>query len=207
MKERYCQFDFKKDHIDETCGRFEAYIPYKRLYDRLTPEQLLSLINDAKINHWQALDLTSCGLETLPDELWDMPDLQMLYLGNVPKESVKSKQSPYGKSDNTFSVLPRKIESLSNLRVLSLARNIITVEGDSVLKLPALLHLDIYNCGFRQVPQSLLVPTLEEIGFNCLPPCFYFFSFLIFLILTRYLVKVNIYIKGDVITASPYHLM
>ncbi len=167
-KEKYRQFNLKKDHIDETCGRYDVYIPYKRLYAELTQEQLLQLINDAKINRWQALDLTSCGLEALPDELWDMPDLQMLYLGNDPKESIKNKQPSYNKSDNTFTILPRKIESLTNLRVLSLTRNIIKVEGDSVLQLPTLLHLDIYNCGFRQVPECLLLPTLEEIGFNCL---------------------------------------
>lgn len=170
-REKYRQFNQKKDHIDETCGRYEAYIPYKRLYTTLTEEQLLQLISDAKTYRWQALDLTSCGLETLPDELWDMPDLQMLYLGNHSKEFNKNKQSSPSDldiSDNRFTVLPRRIESLTNLRVLSLSKNFVKIEGDSVLKLSTLLHLDIYNCGFRQVPESLLVPTLEEIGFNCL---------------------------------------
>ncbi len=34
------------------------YLPYERLYDKLNAEELLQLINDAKQNCWQILDLS-----------------------------------------------------------------------------------------------------------------------------------------------------
>lgn len=41
-------------------------------------------------------------------------------------------------------------------------------EGKATLNLPHLIHLDIFNCNFPQVPDPFLIPSLREIGFNCL---------------------------------------
>ena len=78
----YERFNPVKHSIAYACGRYERFIPYSRKYGKLSQSQLLDLIAYAKVNHWQALDLNCCGLSELPDELWDLPDLQMLYLGN-----------------------------------------------------------------------------------------------------------------------------
>ena len=163
-KEKYIPFDTKRHSINQTCGRFEDFIPYERNYGTLTQEELLSLIRDAGRYHWQALDLTCCGLDTLPDELWELTQLRMLYLGNPKfRHPFRADTQP-----NTFSVLPRKIEGLRNLQVLCLVNRSVQVEGDGVLLLPRLIHLDIFDCGFPQVPTQLLIPSIEGIGFNCL---------------------------------------
>ena len=57
-----------------------VYLPYQRLYTNLTATQLAELLTDAKKNHWQALDLRLSGLHSLPKNLWDLPDLRVLYL-------------------------------------------------------------------------------------------------------------------------------
>ncbi len=167
-RENYKLFDRKKHHINDTCGRFGQYIPYKRKYTTLGHEQLLQLIRDAKELKWQALDLTSCGLTTLPDELWDLPDLKMLYLGNVRLRPLRTEEGLRKDEENRPLVLPSKIESLTNLQVLSLSSDKIQFESEILLNLPNLIHLDIFDCNFDQVPKQLLIPSIQEIGFNCL---------------------------------------
>lgn len=167
-KAGYRRFDPKKHHINETCGRHVPFIPYERLYTTLNETQLLQLISDAKIFQWQALDLSNCGIKQLPDELWDLPDLKMLYLGNRSQDLTREEVVSLEDTENSFHILPRKIESLGNLQVLSLSWNEIYIEGDYPLDLPQLIHLDIFHCNFPQIPNSLLIPSLREIGYNCL---------------------------------------
>ncbi len=167
-RENYKLFDRKKHHINDTCGRFGLYIPYKRKYTSLDHEQLLQLIRDAKELKWQALDLTNCGLTTLPDELWDLPDLKMLYLGNVRLRPLRTEEGLRKVEENRPLVLSSKIESLTNLQVLSLSSDEIQFESEILFNLPNLIHLDVFDCNFNQVPKQLLIPSIQEIGFNCL---------------------------------------
>ena len=157
----YKHFNPKSHHINDTCGKYIHFIPYERLYSTLDQDELLQLISDAKKHKWQALDLTSCGLTYLPDELWELPDLKMLYLGN-------RLQSEKDMSSNKFFCFPQKSQSLINLQVLSLANNAIGFENNLPLDFPNLIHLDIFDCEFPQIPEPLLISSVQEIGFNCL---------------------------------------
>jgi len=168
QKDTYKLFDPKKHHISDTCGRFGLYIPYKRKYALLSNEELLQLIQDAKALKWQALDLTSCGLTTLPDELWDLPDLKMLYLGNNRSGSLRTDEGIHKVEASNSLILSAKIESLRNLQVLSLSNCEIQFESEVPFNLPNLVHLDIFDCNFNQVPNQLLLQSIQEIGFNCL---------------------------------------
>ncbi len=168
QKDTYKLFDPKKHHISDTCGRFGLYIPYKRKYTLLSNEELLQLIQDAKALKWQALDLTSCGLTTLPDELWDLPDLKMLYLGNNRSGSLRTDEGIHKVEASNSLILSAKIESLRNLQVLSLSNCEIQFESEVPFNLPNLVHLDIFDCNFNQVPKQLLLQSIQEIGFNCL---------------------------------------
>lgn len=163
-KNDYTKFDPEIHHIYDTCGygRFSVFIPYKRLYETLNQDELLQLIRDAKAFHWQALDLSKCGLTSLPDELWDLPDLQMLYLGNQ-----LGKVNKINKTNINRLLIPTKTERLQKLQVLNLAGNRIKFEDDIPLNIPQLIHLNIFNCGFPQIPNSLLISSLKEISFNC----------------------------------------
>lgn len=161
-KKNYKRFDPKVHRINETCGsRHDMFIPYKRKYGVLSPEQLQELIQEAKRYRWQALDLSDCGLMHLPDELWELPELRILYLGNNADYIKDLVYSP-----NTFTAIPRKIEQLRNLQVLSLSRVSLIDSGDAALKLEQLLHLDIYGCGYCRFPSIFQIPTLEGFGFD-----------------------------------------
>lgn len=164
-KTEYTIFDPEKHVRFYYCYHLSKFLPYKRNYEILNKEELLFLIKAAKEHHWQALDLTRCGIKTLPDELWELSDLKILYIGN----GYTSLSDDF--KDNTFSVIPKKIEQLKNLRVLSLANKENTIfEVDKTLDLPNLIHLDITNCGYPQIPKPLLIPSLEGIMYNCPSP-------------------------------------
>lgn len=167
-KKNYVRFNPAKHDIAYTCGRnYERFIPYCRKYGKLDKSQLLKLIACAKANHWQALDLKCCGLSELPEALWDLPDLKMLYLGNEEYPSGRERETVHGWENNHIVSLPRNIGRLGNLQVLSLAGSYLTDTGEPPLDMKDLIHLDIFNCGYSQFPNLFLIPTLRGIGFNC----------------------------------------
>ena len=103
--------------FDEEWRNITEILPYERLYETLTPEQLQELLRDAKRLRWQALDLYRCGLEYLPPELGYLPDLRTLDLGNMrwfDTDKFKNAKA------NAFSELPHSVGNLVNLQLLSL---------------------------------------------------------------------------------------
>lgn len=126
------------------------------------------LIRDAKQYHWQALDLSFCGLADLPDELWDLEDLKILYLGNAwTRHSHLLDDGLTNGRENTFSIIPQKIEQLKNLQVLSLHHVSLIDREECPLKLEQLVYLDIFGCGYSRFPKMFLIPSLKAFGFDC----------------------------------------
>lgn len=158
-KSKYDPFDLGINYTSDFYGILNQFLPYERTYDCLNQHELRELLQDARLYHWQALDLSCCGLATLPDELWELQDLRILYLGNLNCNK---------NNRNTFSILPRKIERLTNLQILNFRDNSFQIEGDTPLRLNNLRHLELFDCGFTQFPSALLIPSLEVVRFNCL---------------------------------------
>ena len=156
-------FDPTIDKISDvfSISKKNIILPYRRKYRSLNKNQLLKLIDSAQKNHWQALDLSNCGLTELPDELWKLTDLRILYLGNNNHRYRRSLA-------NSIATISNKIEELQNLQALSIGSLHCTFEKESPLDLPNLLYLDIYDCGFHQIPNALMLPSLKGLGFNCL---------------------------------------
>lgn len=164
-KTEYTIFDPEIHDCFNSCFRLSDFLPYKRIYTKLNKKELLFLIKAAKEHNWQALDLRCCGLKTLPDELWELSDLKILNIGNY-NEFLNF----YG-NDNTIPVIPKRIEQLKNLRVLSLTcKENTKFEDDKTLDLPNLIYLDISHCGYPQIPKPLLIPSLEGIVYDCPNP-------------------------------------
>lgn len=188
-KNTYEHFNPVKHSIADTCGiNYDDFIPYHRKYGKLSQSQLLDLIACAKANRWQALDLSYCGLSELPDELWDLPNLRMLYLGSeLPHFVYEEEAQVY--EDNHIAFLPKNIERLENLQVLNLEGNHLMDTGGPPLSMKKLIHLDAAKGGFSQFPDLLLIPTLRELAFDCqerfLPENFVTLTSLRVLYLTR----------------------
>lgn len=81
-------FNYSRQSYAHLSVHLEDYLPYMRRYRDLTPAELQALIRDARDNRWTALDLSSCNLRELPDELWTLKELQILALGNRDRKSV-----------------------------------------------------------------------------------------------------------------------
>ena len=129
-------------------GTIEHILPYERLYDTLSPNSLDELLRDAKRLHWQALDLRQCGLRTLPETLFNLPDLKFLSLSN--QLSVDDSIS----NRNTFSYIPDTIDLLVNLEFLDLGGTHITALPDSISKLTNLRALNLSGTLISCLPTS-----------------------------------------------------
>ena len=72
-------------------------------------------IAQAKAEGWTELDLAGLELETLPPELWELEQLEVLLLGKTDEE---------GKTiGNKLQKLPDEIQNLTNLKLLNLYHN------------------------------------------------------------------------------------
>lgn len=157
----YERFDPQKHDFLTAVLYPDRFLPYIRHYCSLSADQLSSLIYDAQRYHWQALDLSMCGLDSIPDELWELTDLEMLWLGwsNILRDIHVG-------SSNTFLHLPRKIEQLQHLQFLSLWYKDVHIDSSEPLNLPNLHDLIIgAQLTENSIPRQLLIPSLKRIEF------------------------------------------
>ena len=127
-------------------------LPYERLYKTLTQEQLQELLWNAKRLRWQALDLHRCGLQTLPPELGNLPDLRILDLGNgCWDDTDKFKDA----TENVFSALPDSVGQLSNLQRLYLSNTQLSALPDSIGNLANLRTLWLSNMSLTALPDFI----------------------------------------------------
>ena len=140
--------------------QLENFLPYKRNYADLTPEQLQILIQDARKNSWEALDLRRCGLRELPEELWNLTNLRTLCLGSTMPVSL-------GGHSNFIIRIPRNIKKLSNLQTLSLRWcGLNSVEGSRPLNLPNLQQLSLVGSTFLELPEAFAIPSLQKLDLS-----------------------------------------
>ena len=149
-KERYgkLHLDIYSVSAEEISLFIEDFLPYERHYATLTQKQLLSLIEDANRFQWEVLDLTCCGLDTLPDEIGKLTSVQLLALGNNFFSKAKTGR-------NTFTVLPDTIAKMRNLEVLDLQGSCVTSLPQSIGQLSKLRYLDLYDSKIRTLPDSI----------------------------------------------------
>ena len=153
--------DFKS--VDEKWTNIAEILPYERLYETLTQEQLQELLQDAKRVHWKALDLQRCGLKTLPPELGELIDLQVLDLGNGSWINNKFENT----KKNMFTTLPESIGNLSNLQGLYLDYARITALPKSIGNLSNLQELRLNNTQITALPESIgNLSNLQELRLN-----------------------------------------
>lgn len=160
-RQSYRHFNANLHNMGEVFHITESYLPYHRMYTTLSLDELRELIAKARENHWQALDLSCCGLYDLPDELWELTELRLLFLGNTHFSESHS--------ENHFPILPRKIEKLVNLQALSLGymgNNAPVVEYSRPLNLPNLRFLELYDTYYPQLPEAFAIPSLEGLATN-----------------------------------------
>ncbi|MCI0697266.1 ADP-ribosylation factor-like protein [candidate division KSB1 bacterium] len=113
----------------------------------MTREELLAIIEQARRENWEGLDLRSKGITELPPEIGQLKKLKRLDLGNewnTPDEL-----------DNKLTQLPEEIGQLNSLQTLDLTYVRLTALPESVGQLKSLKTLDLTSNELTALPESI----------------------------------------------------
>lgn len=149
-------YSTKRSTIANTFDRKKTVLEYERKYTSLTQEQLEDLLIEARDNEWQTLDLSNCRIDKLPDLLWEVTSLRVLYIGN------NSMDDNY----NSIKEIPAGIGKLENLEALSIYRLPISSVSKEFRNLKKLTYLDCFRCEFTNFPNNLLNRNIKGIGID-----------------------------------------
>lgn len=156
--EDYHKYSSKRKSIADTFGDAGKSLPYIRKYLGLDEVQLRSLLKDAEENKWDALDLSNTGISTLPEELFEITTLKVLWLGNNYSNNAPK---------NTITVIQDDIEKLNNLEAISLYGLKDIKISKQVKSLPNLAYVDCFKCDFNRFPSNLMNRRITGIGIDC----------------------------------------
>ncbi|XP_078664037.1 uncharacterized protein LOC144907104 [Branchiostoma floridae x Branchiostoma belcheri] len=116
------------------------------------------------------LDLSNQGLTSIPEEVFDITDLEVLDVSNNKLTSIPEAIGRLQKltilyiESNQLTEVPPGVCSLSNLEVLSVGSNPIRYLPDDVRRLTRLKTLSIRSCKFEKFPRQVLqLKTLEKL--------------------------------------------
>ena len=114
-------------------------MPYRRLYEELTPEQLSELLRDAEKQQWKALDLSATNIREVPEAITRLSSLQTLSL-----------------FDTQISEVPESITRLSKLQTLNLGFTQISEVPETITRLSKLQTLNLSGCHLKAIPYALV---------------------------------------------------
>jgi len=134
------------------------------VYDKITER-----ISRAVHHGWNKLDLKNCGLNKIPQIIFDKcPDLLILDLSNDPSCAPSER--------NNITCIPEQIKNLKKLTRLNLANNDLTEINESLGQLINLKNLNLSNNKIKYLPPQVAnLPKLENLNlegnpFDLLPP-------------------------------------
>ena len=146
----------------------------KRQKESITQKELLAIIEQARINEWEELDLSGKEINELPLEIGNLKKLKRLILGgdyefgnNLSKlpieigQLVNLEELIVGR--NRLSSLPDSIEHCKNLRELNVNENALKVIPESVYKLSQLKILRIASNPIEVLSSSIANLSVLEI--------------------------------------------
>lgn len=125
-------------------------------------------IDNVKDHGWQVLNLRNCGLQSIPEEVFNYTDLVTIDLSNDEfcEEEYK----------NRITEVPDSIGRLINLKRLNLADNKIKYLSPDISRLKKLIYLNICNNKLTDISEKIAnMPSLTELSmegnpFDMLPP-------------------------------------
>ena len=144
-----------------TCHRSPPPITSASVKKMNQPNDLLEKIKTAKDNNLKSLDLSLSQLTEIPEEVFELANLECLYLRNnalitLPEEIIKlSRLTKLDLSGNTLTKVPESIGKLTRLRELNLMGNSLTDLPESIGKLTKLRELNLMSNAFTEFPASV----------------------------------------------------
>ncbi len=134
----------------------------------LNEQKINKALENVKLHEWQTLDLRNCGLEYIPDEIYEYDNLRTIDLSNDSycDENMR----------NAIESIPSKISHLKNLTRLNLSNNQVANISEKISNLKSLKYLDLSTNKLTHLSEkianmrSLKVLHLEDNPFDLLPP-------------------------------------
>jgi internalin A len=124
-----------------------------------------AILHRARAERAHVLDLGNCGLASFPEQVFDLPDLEVLVLGPryyVPGKDAVVQSANHGPT-NTIPELPDDLQHLPNLRSLSLADNPITTI-EPLRHAHRLVQLDISSTRVSRIDCLAALPQLTHLS-------------------------------------------
>ncbi len=135
--------------------------------------ELEQIIDRARLDRLDKLNLRHCGLSTIPESIGNLSDLTSLDLYNnelkVLPASIGnlSKLTNLNLNHNQLTNVPDSICQLSNLTTLILSNNQLTGLPDTITNLSKLTHLGLEYCQLASLPASITqFPSLTHLELN-----------------------------------------
>ena len=113
----------------------------------MTREELLAIIEQARRENWEELDLRGKGITELPPEIGQLKNLKKLDLGNRWDTPDEFK--------NKLTRLPDEIGQLTTLQTLELGFNQLTALPEAICQLTSLQTLNLYNNRLIALPEAI----------------------------------------------------
>jgi internalin A len=145
---------------------------------KVNNEKIRRTLNNVKNFGWQNVDLRNCGLDEIPKEIFDCPNIVTLDLGNdsyveitqqnrilqVPEDIIKLKKlSILNLENNDVRHINDSIVNLKELRTLNLQNNNLKDISEKVANMPGLKELILYNNPFEMLPPEIVARGIESI--------------------------------------------
>jgi small GTP-binding protein len=121
-------------------------------------KEALRRIEVAKSNNLRIISFSKLGLTSLPDELWELENLERLMLPRnnltkIPDEIIKLKRlKSININRNYVKDISSNITKLQNLTQLTISRNELTEVPEVLLKIPNLLGLNLSKNNLSDFP-------------------------------------------------------
>ncbi|MGB0839488.1 MAG: COR domain-containing protein [Chitinophagales bacterium] len=143
-------------------------------------EKAIRRITACSDNQLTTLDISNCGLTTIPDEVFELTHLTHLKLGhwsdhikqsrnvitNISADIARLTQlTTLDLGSNEIQELPDALTELAHLESLDLSNNSLTALPSQVTQLSGLKILDLRSNKLKQLPESIgLLSKLERLG-------------------------------------------
>lgn len=134
----------------------------------LDTRKIEETMKNVTVHGWQIVNLRNCGLSSIPEELFNHPDIVSIDLGNDDYLEENKR--------NRITVVPDGISSIERLSRLNLQNNKIEKVSDEVANLSRLKYLNLENNQLKELPEKIAnMEGLEKLAisgnpFDMLPP-------------------------------------
>lgn len=135
-------------------------------------------IDVIRTHGWQQLDLRNCGLQDIPNEIFEFTDLVLLDLGNddycdeqeknkitvIPDEILKLKKlATLNVQNNRVNKISEQISTLKNLKTLDLSNNRLVELSDKIANMGSLNKLNLSGNPFDMLPPEIVARGIDSI--------------------------------------------